>query len=131
MKRLIVSLAMLGLLGASLGATAGTTVYRCGPDGRSYSDQPCPQGRAVEVGDERSAEQRADAERIAQRERALAEAMRRERLALEAARAPVAAAKAGRSKPRPVAKAAARKPRAAGDDGVRVAFSRPAPAPKR
>lgn len=76
------------LLGAVLAAAAGTaaaqTVYRCGPDGREYRQTPCPDGRAVEVGDARSESQRREAASAAQHDAALAERLRRERQAQEA-----------------------------------------------
>jgi len=31
-----------------LAAGASAEVYRCGPDGRSFSDRPCPAGQAAE-----------------------------------------------------------------------------------
>lgn len=54
-------------------------VYRCGAEGRSYSDEPCPGGRTVVVDDARSAEQVAQARAAAQRDARLADAMARER----------------------------------------------------
>lgn len=58
-------------------------VYRCGPEGRSYSQTPCPQGRAVEVNDERSTQQRRDAIEVAERDRALADSLQHDRLVRE------------------------------------------------
>ncbi|GAB4556858.1 MAG: hypothetical protein IV105_16110 [Rhizobacter sp.] len=55
------------------------TVYRCGPDGREYSQTPCLQGRAVNVSDERSAEQRAVADARVREDRARGDALERER----------------------------------------------------
>jgi hypothetical protein len=68
-------------------ATSAATVYRCGPDGRSYSDTPCANGRAIEVRDERSNEQRVQAAQAARAEAQLADALRGERHAREAAAA--------------------------------------------
>ena len=87
MKRL--ALLCLVLAGASVHAQ---TVYRCGPDGRVYSQTPCLQGRAVDVSDKRSAEQRASAESRVRDDRALGDALERERLDREAGK-PVAAGK--------------------------------------
>lgn len=58
-------------------------IYRCGPDGRSYSQTPCSQGRAVEVSDDRSTQQRQEAIEVAGRERALADSLQQDRLARE------------------------------------------------
>jgi hypothetical protein len=84
---------MMGLLciGSSLQAQ---TVYRCGPDSRVYSQSPCPQGRAVDVSDERSATQRAAAQARARDDQVRGDALERERLDREASK-PVAAGKIG------------------------------------
>jgi hypothetical protein len=75
-------MAALCVLAASAQAQ---TVWRCGPEGRSYSDSPCPQGRAVEVAERsRPAADVQQAERVAQREQALASQLSRERLQREA-----------------------------------------------
>lgn len=44
---------MWSLLAAGAVAQA-QTVWRCGADGRSYGDSPCPEGRTVVVADARS-----------------------------------------------------------------------------
>ena len=59
-------------------AAQAQTVWRCGPDGRSYSDAPCRDGRAVDVTQARPAADLIGAQAMAQREKALAA-----RLALE------------------------------------------------
>ncbi len=64
-------------------------VHRCGNE---YSQSPCGHGRLVDAADERSNSQRADAGRVAQRERQLAATMRSDRLADEAAMRPRSAA---------------------------------------
>ncbi len=72
---------VLALLAVSLvcaGAQA-QTVYRCGPEGREYSQVPCPQGRAVTVSDERSEQQRSAAEARVREDQALGEGLERER----------------------------------------------------
>ncbi|MBI5259290.1 MAG: hypothetical protein HY855_22500 [Burkholderiales bacterium] len=79
------------------------SVYRCGPDGRSYSAAPCPEGRAVKVADPRDANQRREAEEIAQRERQLADRLAAERTRREAAIVPAGATSLG---PRPAGQAA-------------------------
>jgi hypothetical protein len=74
-------------LAAAGAASAATPIYRCG---QSYSQTPCPGGHVVDSTDSRTAEQRAEARRMAARERRLAE-MEHERLASEAALKPAAA----------------------------------------
>ena len=77
------------LLLAALAHTAtAQTVYRCGPDGREYSQAPCAQGQALDVSDPRSAEQQATAQKLARDDEAVGRAMERERRAREAAAAP-------------------------------------------
>jgi hypothetical protein len=78
------------LLAATTGLQA-QTVYRCGPEGRVYSQTPCPQGRAVDVDDQRSVEQRSVAQERVRKDQALGQAMERDRLEREAA-LPVASA---------------------------------------
>lgn len=73
----------MGLPGLDAGAQA--TVYRCGPDGREYSSSPCPGGKAVDVDDARSAEQRRQAQDASRREGALADRLAAERRQREAA----------------------------------------------
>jgi hypothetical protein len=69
------------------GAAAQTQVYRCGADGRSYSQDPCDGGRAVEIGDSRSTQQAAQARQAAQRDSRQAQEMERARLQAERAAA--------------------------------------------
>jgi hypothetical protein len=69
---------------------SSTRIYRCGPQGREFSQAPCADGKgsAQEVAvDEPSAAQRAQAQRAAQSEATLAAQLRSERLAREAAAA--------------------------------------------
>ena len=60
-------------------AAQAQTVWRCGPDGRSYSDAPCREGRAVEVAQARPAADLRGAQDMAQRERVLAAKLMHER----------------------------------------------------
>ena len=69
----------LGLCVLAPLAFAQDRVYRCGADGRSYSDEPCAGGRSIVVDDVRSPQQVAQARDAAQREARLAEALARER----------------------------------------------------
>lgn len=77
------ALIFLVTLMAAVSAQA-QTVYRCGPEGRVYSQTPCPQGKAVDVSDDRSAEQRAAAQARAREDRDRGDSLERERLNREA-----------------------------------------------
>jgi cell division protein FtsN len=96
MKRWV--FALMGLVATV--ASAQTNVYRCGPDGRAYSQNPCPQGRVVDVSDPRSADQRAEAQAVARADALRAERMAQERRA-ESQR-PVARAGHINARPTPV-----------------------------
>jgi Domain of unknown function (DUF4124) len=61
------------------------TIWRCGPDGRSFSDTPCAEGQALAVADTRPSQDVAAARAQADREMRLAEKLRRERLREESA----------------------------------------------
>ena len=67
-------------------------VYRCGPDGRIYSQTPCKDGYEINVADKRSTEQRKAAEDSVKREEKMVEKMTQERTANEAAAAKQGAA---------------------------------------
>jgi hypothetical protein len=64
-------------------AVAAQTIWRCGPDGRSYSSTPCNDGRSIETLQPRPVNDLAEAQNRAARERRDADAMTHERLALE------------------------------------------------
>ena len=64
---------------------AGTSAWRCGPEGRAYTDEPCAGGREIALPEPRPLADVQAAERLAARERAAGERMRREREAREAA----------------------------------------------
>lgn len=90
--------------GVSLGAmvwlavsapAAAQTVYRCGPAGNSYSQQPCADGRAVDVSDPRSAAQVAEARASLRAQEQWATRAARERRIDEAARRPAQAVSLG------------------------------------
>lgn len=70
----------------ALAAGSSTGVYRCGPDGREYSQAPCPEGKQVQADDPRSEEQRRQAIEAARREAQLGAQLTRERHAREASR---------------------------------------------
>jgi len=85
------------LAAAALCCLAGSTwaddaVYRCGPDGRVFSQMPCRGGTVVGVAPPPSAQDQAHARDIAQRERIVGDDMERSRLADAAARGPQRAA---------------------------------------
>jgi hypothetical protein len=81
MNRRGVAVAVLLSL-AAVQALAAQPIYRCGT---TYSQVPCPDGKLVDAADPRSAAQRAEALRIAARERRDATQLERERRAREAA----------------------------------------------
>jgi hypothetical protein len=106
------------------------SVYRCGPDGRTYSQQPCRDGRSVDVDDSRTADQQAQAQRAAQRDAQLGQAMQQDRQAVEAAaarrqasgihslRLPAPAQSVTGSATKGKAKRKAGKPRVSDEDGA-------------
>jgi len=73
-------------------AWAADTVYRCGPDGRVFSQMPCSGGAVVGIAPPPTAQDQAHARDIAQRERIVGDDMERSRLADAAARGPSRAA---------------------------------------
>ena len=81
---------ILTLIATSAGA-ASTPIYRCGPDGREYSQVPCAGGKVIESSDSRSAAQQAEAVKVAARDRQRAAELERERRAQEASVKPAAA----------------------------------------
>ena len=77
--------AALLLLPSWAPAAPPQTVYRCGPEGRSYSQTPCADGKALSVDDPRSASQQKAAQDVAERDAARAQKLREERQQREAA----------------------------------------------
>ena len=77
----ITLLLVAGLHGAVHGSAQ--TVWRCGPDGRSYSSQPCSDGRAIELPGARPQADVLAAGRAAAAEQRLAAQLRVERLQRE------------------------------------------------
>jgi hypothetical protein len=75
---------ILALCSAASLADAATTIYRCGPGGREFSQRPCTDGTVVEGTDGRTAAQRAAALRVAEQEKRKAAELERERRAEEA-----------------------------------------------
>lgn len=80
MTHLVLTLSLLTVTGL---AQAAGAIYRCGPDGRTYSQAPCADGQLVEAADPRTAAQRAEAKRQQAAERERGQAMERERLAAQ------------------------------------------------
>ena len=77
---------LLALLPALAMAQAqAQKVYRCGPDGREYSQTPCKDGVAIDAADPRSAADQKAARDVAAREARMADELTRERHAREAA----------------------------------------------
>jgi hypothetical protein len=77
-------LVLVGTLALALPLQA-QTVWRCGPDGRSYSDNPCADGQVVAVADSRSPADVAEGRAVAARDQQLAQQMVVERQARERA----------------------------------------------
>jgi hypothetical protein len=94
------------LFGAGV-ADAATTIYRCGPGGREYSQRPCADGTVVEGTDGRTAAQRAQAARAIEQEKRRAAEMERERLAEERKKAATAIGINGLARPGDAAASAA------------------------
>ena len=88
MKRL--AAACLLLLSASF-AHAQATVYRCGPDGKTYSQEPCKGGKQIDASDTRTEAQRADSLAATAADKKRGDALERDRLKGEAAQKPAAA----------------------------------------
>jgi hypothetical protein len=70
---------LLALPGLVHAQAEGNTVWRCGADGRSFSDAPCAGGRLVDVPAPRSPAEVAAAQAQAEQEKRLAERLVRER----------------------------------------------------
>ena len=65
-------------------AAQAQTVWRCGPEGRSYSNAPCREGRALDAAQPRPAADLSGAQDMAQREKALAAKLVQDRQQREA-----------------------------------------------
>lgn len=111
------------LLAPLLSPVAAQKIFRCGPEGKTYSQTPCKDGYEVNANDPRSPEQRKAAEDVVKREAKLTEKMVREREAKEAAAAKQAPTVIGRP---PVAAPAAASEGTAGKDQAKAKAKRPA-----
>jgi Domain of unknown function (DUF4124) len=69
---------LLALAGLPQPSTA-QTVYRCGADGKVYSDAPCPGGKTVNVADPRTGAQVQAAQTQVQQQQALGQRMQADR----------------------------------------------------
>ena len=78
------ALAALGLAASASHAAPPQTVYRCGPDGRVYSQTPCADGKPVTIDDPRSASQQKAARDVAERDAQQAKQLADERRKREA-----------------------------------------------
>jgi hypothetical protein len=98
---------------------AGQTVYRCGD---SYSQQPCPDARAVPAEDARTAAQRTESLRATQRDAQAAHKMEEARLKEEAraARAPADAVPSAVPEEKPVVARRKKPPRPAAQAKVKA-----------
>ena len=88
MKRLAAACLLLCL--ASV-ASAQATVYSCGSDGKTYSQEPCKGGKKIDASDTRTEAQRSDSLAATAADKKRADAMERDRLKREAAQKPAAA----------------------------------------
>ncbi len=82
MKLKVLLPGLLCWLGAALAAPPApgpTKVYRCGTDGKTFSQTPCPAGSAVEVSDPRTPAQQQQARDAAQRQGQLGADLERQR----------------------------------------------------
>jgi len=117
-------------------AVQAQPIYRCGPGGAEYSQKPCPGGTVVESSDPRTAAQRAEAVRVAARDRRRAAELEREQRAQQAAFQPSTATgfngrpARAESTPMPASKRKKSKPAASDKEADFVALE-PASGPKR
>lgn len=109
------------MLACAVARAAEPSVWRCGTEGRSYSDSPCPGGQLVAVADPRSELQRAEARDAVRKDQAIARQLVQERQQREAylrargpgliAIKPVTAPRSESLKPRQKAKEKEKAPR--------------------
>jgi hypothetical protein len=67
---------------------AQAAVYRCGPDGKTYSQEPCKGGKKIDASDARTEAQRADSLATTAADKKRADTLELERKAREAAQKP-------------------------------------------
>jgi hypothetical protein len=83
--------ALLLTLGLCVINVHAQTIYRCGADGRAYSQSPCEGGRALETSDTRTANQQAEAVARAREAKLDGKRLERERLDAERSARPARA----------------------------------------
>jgi hypothetical protein len=93
---------------AAVASAPTSRVYRCGPDGHSYSQTPCPAGSAVDAADPRSAAEQAQGRALIERDQRLARQLAQDRVQAEKAAARQLPGNLG---PTPAASAAASAPK--------------------
>ena len=107
---LLALLALLQLAALSVQAAPPQTVYRCGPDGRVYSQAPCADGKPLSVEDPRSASQQKAARDVAGRDAEQAKQLAEQRRQREQAAQGQLAAGFKTAPPPPAAASAAQRP---------------------
>jgi hypothetical protein len=78
MRRCVI-FGLLAALACGAHGAGAQEVWRCGADGRSYSDRPCTGGQALNVDDKRPAADVQAAQQVALREQRLAQTLASER----------------------------------------------------
>lgn len=130
----VIQAALLLFTALTVASAQAETIYRCGPDGRLYSQTPCAQGRVVDVRDERSTEQLERGRALADAQRAFGDGLEHDRLQREARLSP-AAAHIGNgatvAKPAPASAKAAAKKKRRGQKATQQESSFTAMAPER
>jgi hypothetical protein len=112
MKTTLHAVSLSLLLALASAAAVAQKVYRCGPDGREYSQTPCPAGRELDVADPRSEAQRREAREAAAGEARLAKDLQAERRTREREAAARGTGLAGIRKPAAPEAASGAKPAA-------------------
>ena len=107
---LLALLALLQLAALSVQAAPPQTVYRCGPDGRVYSQAPCADGKPLSVEDPRSASQQKAASDVAARDAEQAKQLAEQRRQREQAAQGQLAAGFKTAPPPPAAASAGQRP---------------------
>lgn len=101
MKHAFVLVALVSLSTIALSAEPGKTAYRCG---NSYSQVPCPGGKAIDTADARSKDQKAQADATNTRTQRMADAMEKSRRQREAEQRKAALKEIDKSAAKTVAK---------------------------
>jgi hypothetical protein len=85
--RCLATCLLLTLAGTAARAAPPQTVYRCGPEGRVYSQTPCADGKVVTIEDSRSDQRQKAAREVAERDAQQARTLAEQRRQREAAAA--------------------------------------------